>query len=67
VSGITSFTKAPLLREIDRGPEWLTGASYGIEGSISCTIALIILAALIYLLPGIKPDPEVLALNQPGS
>jgi membrane protease YdiL (CAAX protease family) len=67
VSGITSFTKAPLLREIDRGPEWLTGASYGIEGSISCTVALIILAVMIYFLPGIKPDPEVLALNQPGS
>jgi len=67
VSGVTTFVKAPLMKEIDRGPEWLTGASYGIEGSISCTIALVILGVLIYALPGLGPDPEVLRLNQPES
>lgn len=67
VSGITSLVKAPFLREIDRGPVWLTGSSYGIEGSISCTVALVILGLAIYFLPGLKPDDEVLALNQPAS
>ena len=67
VSGVTWFSKAPLLREIDRGPQWLTGMSYGIEGSIACTIALMIAVMTIYFLPGIKPDDEVLRLNQPGS
>jgi membrane protease YdiL (CAAX protease family) len=67
VSGVTSLAKEPFLREIDSGPEWLTGASYGIEGSISCTAALVILGILIYVIPSLKPDADVLRLNQPGS
>jgi len=67
VSGITSLVKAPFLHETDRVPVWLTGASYGIEGSISCTVALVILGLAIYFLPGLKADEEVLALNQPAS
>ncbi len=63
VSGITGLTTAPLLREIDSGPIWLTGESYGIEGGIACTFALIISTALIWFLPILKPTEEMLALT----
>ena len=52
VSGLTDITSAPLLKEIDRGPAWLTGENYGIEAGVSCTAALVISTLLIYLLPG---------------
>lgn len=42
VSGITRIAPAPLLRATDSGPAWLTGGSYGIEGGLACTLALII-------------------------
>jgi CAAX protease family protein len=41
VSGITDIAPHPLLRGIDLGPGWLTGGSYGIEGGVACTVALI--------------------------
>jgi len=63
VSGVTSVTTAPLLREIDAGPIWLTGESYGIEGGIACTAALIFSTALIWFLPILKPTEEMLALT----
>jgi membrane protease YdiL (CAAX protease family) len=47
VSGITSLTRAPLLRATDRGPVWLTGGAYGLEGGLACTVALVI--AIIFL------------------
>ena len=40
VSGLTDITTNPLFREIDTGPTWLTGTTYGIEGGIACTVAL---------------------------
>jgi uncharacterized protein len=67
VSGLTQFTTAPILREIDSGPAWLTGESYGLEGGIACTIALIVSMALIYFLPFIKPTEEMLALTSEES
>ena len=63
VSGITSLTTAPLLREIDSGPVWLTGESYGIEGGIACTVALIVSTLVIWFLPIFKPTEEMLALT----
>ncbi|CAN5606776.1 type II CAAX endopeptidase family protein [soil metagenome] len=63
VSGLTGLSTAPLLREIDGGPQWLTGETYGIEASIVCTIALIVSTAAIYLLPIFKPDEELLAMT----
>ncbi|HEX8072495.1 MAG TPA: CPBP family intramembrane glutamic endopeptidase [Pyrinomonadaceae bacterium] len=47
VSGITSLTRAPLLRATDRGPAWLTGGAYGLEGGLACTAALV--AAIIFV------------------
>jgi len=63
VSGITQFTTAPILREIDSGPAWLTGESYGLEAGVACTVALIVSTALIYFLPIFKPTEEMLAFS----
>ncbi|MBA2334155.1 MAG: CPBP family intramembrane glutamic endopeptidase [Pyrinomonadaceae bacterium] len=63
VSGLTDITTPALLEEIDRGPSWITGENYGIEGGIACTIALIISTALIYFLPFLKPSHEMLLLT----
>lgn len=51
VSGLTDITSAPLLKEIDRGPAWLTGENYGIEAGAACTAALIASTVAIYLWP----------------
>ena len=51
VSGLTDITSAPLLKEIDRGPAWLTGEAYGIEAGVACTAALIVSTIVIFLLP----------------
>jgi len=51
VSGIKTLVNAPLLREVDRGPGWLTGLDYGIEAGIACTIAIVISTAAIMWLP----------------
>lgn len=48
VSGITSIAPYPLLRGTDLGPAWLTGGSFGIEGGIACTAALIVSTIFIW-------------------
>lgn len=48
VSGITRITPNPLLLGTDLGPAWLTGGSYGIEGGLACTIALVISTIFIW-------------------
>ena len=48
VSGLTNITANPLLTEIDTGPTWLTGTTYGIEGGLACTLALIASTEAIY-------------------
>lgn len=55
VSGIKTLVSAPVLREIDSGPAWLTGEVYGIEGGIVTTVALIASTAVIYFLPWLRP------------
>ena len=58
VSGLTDITTTPLFREIDTGPTWLTGQTYGIEGGIVCTIAIVFSIAAIHYLPGTQaPSP----------
>jgi membrane protease YdiL (CAAX protease family) len=51
VSGLTDISKNPLLREMDLGPAWLTGGSYGMEGGIVTTIALLASTAVIWVIP----------------
>lgn len=55
VSGLTNVTSAPLLREIDRGPAWLTGEAYGIEAGIAATVALMVSTLVILILPAKTP------------
>lgn len=63
VSGLKQMTTSPLLHSIDQGPTWLTGGSYGIEGGITCTIALIISALIIWFFPLVKADKQMLLLT----
>ena len=65
VSGITEFSPDPVLRATDIGPAWLTGGSYGIEGGLACTFALVVSTVMIYYLPAVKPSEEMLALSEP--
>jgi membrane protease YdiL (CAAX protease family) len=59
VSGITSLTRAPLLRATDAGPAWLTGGSYGIEGGAACTFALALATLFIWRTKILRADPDL--------
>ncbi len=63
VSGLTSLTPVTLLKEIDSGPAWLTGETYGVEGGIVSTIALIVSTLAIRYAPWLKPSDEMLRLT----
>lgn len=47
VSG-KALVQHPLLHGTDLGPAWLTGGSFGIEGGIACTTALIVSTIFIW-------------------
>ena len=66
VSGITDLVSTPLLKEIDSGPVWLTGETYGIEGGIVTTIAILVSIAVIYFLPGLNASEEVVEVGHEG-
>lgn len=63
VSGMTRIIPAPLLKELDSGPAWLTGGDYGLEAGVACTIALLISTPVIYLIPWINAEDDLLALS----
>ncbi|MBC8029717.1 MAG: CPBP family intramembrane metalloprotease [Pyrinomonadaceae bacterium] len=63
VSGLTDLAPHPLLRGIDSGPAWLTGGSYGIEGGLACTIALIISTLFIWRTGLVAPTDEMKRLT----
>lgn len=48
VSGVTKVAPHPILVGSDQGPAWLTGAAYGIEGGVACTVALVISTLIIW-------------------
>jgi membrane protease YdiL (CAAX protease family) len=48
VSGLLRLAPNPLLRGVDRGPAWLTGGAYGIEGGAACIIAVVISSIFIW-------------------
>jgi membrane protease YdiL (CAAX protease family) len=66
VSGLTDIVSVSVLKESDRGPDWLTGGNYGIEASIACTIALIVSTVAIRFLPFLKPSEEMIELQKPA-
>ncbi len=63
VSGLKELTAAPLFQSTDYGPAWLTGADYGLEGGIACTVALVASTAVIWYAPFLKPTEDLLALT----
>ena len=65
VSGMRGISEHTLLREIDTGPTWLTGETYGIEGGIACTVAILISIVAIKIASG-PPVAEGDKDNSPG-
>jgi membrane protease YdiL (CAAX protease family) len=63
VSGLNDLAPHPLLRGIDHGPAWLTGGSYGIEGGLACTVALIISTIFIWRTKLVSPTDEMKRLT----
>jgi membrane protease YdiL (CAAX protease family) len=47
VSGMT-VTNHPVLQSFDKGPAWLTGGTYGLEGGLCCTIVLVLSTLFIW-------------------
>ena len=64
VSGLTDIAPAPFLKEIDSGPQWLTGTTYGIEGGVVTTVAILVSTAVIYFWPLRSTDVGV---ENPGA
>lgn len=62
ISGI-NLVSNPLFKGNDLGPAWLTGGSYGIEGGVACTIALVVFTILIWRLPWVHATPELYKLT----
>jgi membrane protease YdiL (CAAX protease family) len=48
VSGITTLSRSALIPTTDRGPAWLTGGTYGVEGGAVCTLVLILSTVFIW-------------------
>jgi membrane protease YdiL (CAAX protease family) len=63
VSGITNLAPQPLLRGTDLGPAWLTGGTYGLEGGLAGTIALIVSIVFILRTGLLKATPEMKILT----
>lgn len=53
----------PLLQATDAGPAWLTGGSYGLEGGVGGTAALLISTLFIWRARIVSPTPEMLSLT----
>ena len=62
VSGL-KLSSNPLMVAVDRGPAWLTGGDYGIEGGIACTVALIISTLFIWRTRLVSATPELLKMT----
>ena len=62
VSGLT-LSNHPVLQAVDKGPAWLTGGSYGIEGGLACTIALLISMLFIWRTGLVSATPEMKRLT----
>ena len=62
ISGI-NLVSNPVLKGNDVGPAWLTGGSYGIEGGIACTVALVAFTFFVWRIPWVTADPELKKLT----
>jgi membrane protease YdiL (CAAX protease family) len=62
VSGIRLVSN-PLLQGDDVGPKWLTGGTYGIEGGVACTIAVVVFILFVWRTRWLSATPELLELT----
>ena len=62
VSG-TDIVSHPLLIGVDKGPKWLTGGSYGIEGGVAGMIALILGTVFLWRTSLVSATPELLKMT----
>lgn len=53
----------PLLQAIDVGPIWLTGGTYGLEGGVAGTFALVVSTLFIWRTRLVSATPEMLELT----
>ena len=58
ISGM-KLVSNPLIETLDKGPRWLTGGSYGIEGGVACTIALVLFTIFLWKTRWISATPEL--------
>jgi uncharacterized protein len=62
ISGI-QLVSNPLLQAQDHGPKWLTGGSYGIEGGVACTIALVLFTVFLWKTRRLSATPELMRMT----
>jgi membrane protease YdiL (CAAX protease family) len=62
ISGL-NLVSHPLLRAEDNGPRWLTGGTYGIEGGVACTIAVILVTVFLWRTSLVSATPELLKMT----
>lgn len=62
VSGL-HLVSHPLLKPTDTGPTWLTGGSYGLEGGIAGTVAIVLSTLFIWRTKLVSATPEMLKLS----
>ena len=62
ISG-ANLVSNPLFKAADQGPEWFTGGSYGIEGGLAGTIALVVATVFVWRAPWLKATPELKKLT----
>lgn len=62
VSGL-NIASHPLIKGEDAGPAWLTGGTYGIEGGVACTAALIVSTLFIWRTRLVSATPELKKLT----
>jgi uncharacterized protein len=62
ISG-ANLASSPILRGNDVGPAWLTGGSYGIEGGVACTAAMIVFIVFTWRTRAVSPTPELWKLT----
>lgn len=62
VSGL-HLVGATFLKADDIGPAWLTGGTYGLEGGVACTVALVVSTIVIWKLPFVSATPELVKLT----
>ena len=62
VSGL-HLVGATFLKANDVGPAWLTGGTYGVEGGVAGTVAIVVSTIVIWKIPFVSATPELLKLT----